>query len=196
MTIALASPYKVYLEHDTKRFSNDCVPRAILVKTERKHSLFFQNRSKKLNTDRRGKIDIAVYKDERNTFEDKVPFCAIEVKGFNPSKQEVIKDLVRNSEYFRFLDRTGESRISFSVFSAFHSYNCWYEKQIPSKINRLENRYKNYLSENNSLNSLQSSIDVFKVSSDLINSNTDENEYERIIEFRHLFLGVIVIFSK
>ena len=192
----MASPYKIYLEHSTKQFSNDCVPLLKREPTDRKYGLKFKRRSRKLNTSRKGKIDIAIYCEHRGMMEHEIPFCAIELKGFNPIKKEVLKDLKRNSEYFSFSDTTGESRIEFSTFAAFHKYDSWTEDDIECKIKKLEKLYTSYLEEISISSNSTYSISAFQVSSVLFNEQTAEHDVETIAEDRHLFLGIIVTFKK
>lgn len=137
-------PYKVILECPTHHFISDCVPLFQRIKTDKKYKFHYERRDKH-DTKRHGKIDIAVYKDGGGLYEDKVPFCAIEVKGFNPSKGEVTKDLIRNSEYFKVVDKAGSSRIEFACLLAFQSYDTWRETDIPKFIIKLENKYTNYI---------------------------------------------------
>jgi len=89
---SLIYPYKVFLEYSTDTFFSDCVPLIQRIKTEKKYSFNYKRR-KIHSTKRKGRIDIAVYKDGGGLHENMIPFCAIEVKGYNPNKYEIKKTL-------------------------------------------------------------------------------------------------------
>lgn len=63
----------IAIEESTEDFSNKCVPEI----SKDIFNLSFND----FNTERNGKIDIAVYKNDGKT-----ALCAIEVKNFNPTK--------------------------------------------------------------------------------------------------------------
>ncbi|WP_152456542.1 hypothetical protein [Microbulbifer sp. THAF38] len=153
-------PYKICLENVTKEFASACTPR---MRREKADNILGYNPGILTSNDikRPGKIDIAVY---TNTNGIDIPLCAIEVKGFNPSKQLIIKDLERNSEYFGLASRTGTSTLPFAVFIGLHSYKgVWDDKKEKSNILKVKNRYEKYISGNNNLNSLHQKVDVFTI---------------------------------
>lgn len=113
----------IFLEEKTKVFSSRCTPSIAYIKTpenpRRKGGL--RVKSKVLNTTRNGKIDMVIYLKNSDAIQELSSFCPIELKGFNPSKQKVIKDLQRNIEYLNFETETGRSSVFFTLFAALYS---------------------------------------------------------------------------
>lgn len=118
------TPYKIYLEHDTKQLASASTPFCVIDPLTLRNTIRTKN-----NTTRSGRVDIAVY--NQILWYD-TPVCAIEVKGFNPPKHLIVKDLERNSEYFSFTSPTGSSTMPFTFFIALHSFKgVWNdEKEI------------------------------------------------------------------
>lgn len=180
LNYSFGNPYKIYLERKTKKFAGDCIP---LFKKVPDKSNFIKYRSivrkKHHNTERNGKIDISVY-DNKPQIES--PICAIELKGFNPSRTNIIKDLKRNSEYFFLTDDTGDSLIQFTVFGALHSFN---RINNTNSLEALLKKYKNCCSEVSAINQLLVETKHFEISRQ--SSEHDE---------RHYFVGILVYFQK
>ena len=194
LNIYFGTPYKIYLEHETKLFSTACSP--LFCKVPANNFLGYNSiiRPKK-NTSRAGKIDVAVYKN--NSID--IPICAIEVKGFNPSKFNIQQDLVRNAEYFCMSSETGQSQISFTIFAALHSYkNTTSDKKELTNISKLKTRYDKCLNEINLPNGIQHSIDVFTIRRgtlpDLDNQDTIEMGLQGDEDYH--FLGALICFYK
>lgn len=114
-------PYKIYLERKTKLVATDCVP--LMARKESKTFLGHkQILRKRHNTERNGRVDICLYRDSGGMA--RIPVCAIELKGFDPSRANVISDLRRNAEYFKITCRTGPRRLSMRVLQrCTHSQN-------------------------------------------------------------------------
>lgn len=181
-------PYKIYLEHPTKKFASYCVP--LMGKNSVTNRMAM---GKRQNTKRNGKIDVAVYRD--GTWHGK-PVCAIELKGFNPQRKVVIEDLKRNAEYFDLSCDSGSSQIAFTVFAALHSYKyVQNEESVTKNQNFLRTKYSKWLSELNSSNSYSANINIFTLSKCL----SDDQEIppgEEYIDFEsHQFVGVMVTFT-
>ncbi|WP_426992000.1 hypothetical protein [Methylomonas sp. CM2] len=154
-------PYKIHLEHSTKKFSSSCPPLLSKKYSNNPFGYTEELRQGNLNTKRAGKIDIAVYTDGHIL--DK-PYCAIEVKGFNPSKAKIIEDLERNLEYFSLAANTGLSELPFSLFAALHSCkNTWCDAKELTNINRITNRYKKYIASLSMPNNTRYNIQVFTI---------------------------------
>ncbi|MAB97234.1 MAG: hypothetical protein CMK71_04080 [Pseudomonadaceae bacterium] len=156
----MGTPYKIRLEHDTGKFSTACTP--LFGKKPANnfigHSIVTRSRN---NTKRPGKIDIAIYTNSNGI---DTPLCAIEVKGFKPSKELVTQDLERNAEYFGFTSRTGNSTLPFAAFIALHSYrHVWSDEKEKKNLIKVENRYKKIIDKNKNLNKLTNNINIFTI---------------------------------
>ncbi|MEH0758694.1 hypothetical protein H4F20_03285 [Vibrio sp. 16] len=163
-------PYKIFLEHSTAEFSTNCPPPVMKVKTNTpfRRSIL---RNSKLNTALTGKIDIAIY-DGRAQLPK--PECAIEVKGFNPQKDKILDDLIRNLEYFTMQANTGTSRLPSAYFIALHSYkNTMSDKKEASNLKRVEKRYWNYLSTLQLPSQVKASVEIFTIRRGLVPDKDD-----------------------
>jgi len=151
-----ATPYQIYLEHSTQTFATNCTP--LVGRDPLKNKVVVRAKN---NTDRIGKIDIAIY-TERNS--SKTPVCAIEVKGFNPSMDNIISDLRRNVEYFSMFSATGKSLISFTVFVALHSYkNTMTDEKEQKNLTKVGKRYEKYIKEVNLPIGIKYKADIFTI---------------------------------
>jgi len=187
----VGTPYKIILECPTKVFSKNCFPKIL---TNKK---IIRRSNKEHNTERNGKIDIVVFKDEITSIcDDRVAFAAIEIKGFNQSKKTILEDLKRNTEYFRFIDgNVGESRIKYTAFIAMQYYAPSDAIKYAKQKNKLIKRYESYLNELD-LTGLEYTIHVNCVSAKLLEHSADQDEYEDFTENKHLFFGVVVLLKK
>ncbi|MEI8278280.1 MAG: hypothetical protein WCG87_00880 [Bacteroidota bacterium] len=100
----------IAIEENTSSFSNACVPQNF--------TDIYNNEFKSFNTDRNGKIDIAVYETYK-----KKPICTIEVKNFNPQDSVLILDLQRNAQYFTFQAKHNISIIQKTYVAYFKHYS-------------------------------------------------------------------------
>lgn len=176
------SPYKIFLEYYTWRFARDCIFPILYL------------RGSDFETTRSGKIDIVVYKENLS-----VPECAIEVKGFNPSKAKIIDDLVRNLEYFSFRGNTALSQLQRTYFIALHSYkNTMSDEKEVSNLKRLKKRYLNYISMLIMPNSIHYNVEVFTIRRGLVPEPDDLDICEFGLDGTedYHFVGVIVTFDK
>jgi hypothetical protein len=114
---SLGWPLKIYLEYPAGTFLEKCFPltRSISSRSFPPVQAVFRQ---KPPLDRPGRIDVAVLSDGQ---QDSIPICAIEIKGFNPSKGKVIDDINRNKAYFADAN-TGRSQIQFAVSVMARSY--------------------------------------------------------------------------
>ncbi|HCC54138.1 MAG TPA: hypothetical protein DEQ20_04315 [Desulfobulbaceae bacterium] len=127
--------------------------------------------------ERKGKIDITITEKD-------ISLCAIEVKGFNPAKALVEKDLRRNLQYFNMIDTgTGESLVEFAFFVSFHSYE--WNSDPNSRTIKLQNRFDNYLKNLNTLKVTRTISESFLISH-------EESEPGQ----QHLFIGNIVVTER
>lgn len=185
-------PLRVILEHRTSRFTTACVPLIGYVPAAN----FMGRQSiirKPHDTSRRGRIDIAVMHDLNGI---EAPVCAIELKGFNPGRRHVIKDLTRNLEYFQVIDETGRSRIEFSNFAALHSFNqTYHENQCARDLLSLKKRYEVIVSTLDLPNDLAVDIKVASISSSLNKDELSEFERNRLSDDGcHHYAAVLVTF--
>ncbi len=189
------TPYKIYLEHDTKNFSTACTP--LIGKKLANNFMGYSSvlRSKN-NTERTGKIDIAIYKTYNSI---DIPLCAIEIKGFNPSKKNIIEDLKRNAEYFMFTSPTGASQLSFTIFIALHSYkNTLSDKKCEMNIGKVRKRYERYIKEIELLSKLNHTIDLFTIRRGVVPAPSDPYIKEMGLEGNedYHFIGAILLTCK
>jgi len=150
----------------------------------------------KNDVDRSGKIDLAVYEDANGI---EVSVCAIEFKGFDPAKDKIVDDLLRNAEYFLVTPPTDSSVIQFTVFAAFHQYRgVWGQEKECKNIEKVRKRYEKYIKENSGLNHLSHEIEVFTLRRGTAPS-VDEPSVLKLglhgDEDCH-YIGVVVVASK
>jgi len=132
------TPLIIKVEEDTTTFASECVP------LELWEDIFNSKLRDAHNADRNGKIDIAVYETIVPTnFENRVPKCPIEVKKFNPPKSEIIKDLLRNLDYFKISDKTGENRLDKAYLTCLHhDKDCLFVSNKDKGIEKAKEYYK------------------------------------------------------
>lgn len=189
------TPYRICLENDTKKFASACTP--LMGRKKADNFLGYKSVVRTSNNAKRpGKIDIAIYTNNNGI---DIPLCAIEVKGFNPSKSLIIKDLERNSEYFALTSPTGASTLPFSVFIALHSYRgVWDDKKEQSNISKLEKRYKSYINANNNLNGLNQRVEAFTIRRGVLPDTNDPHLQEHGLQGDedYHFIGVVLTTKK
>lgn len=190
------SPYKIYIEHSTKKFSSSCPPQFLQV--EDNNILGYKRILRKgaFDTKRPGKIDIAVYTNNQ-TLES--PYCAIEIKGFNPSRVKIIEDLERNLEYFSFHANTGKSELPFSLFIALHSYKgTWTDSKEADNIRRIERRYKKYLKDISVSSNITINMQIFTIRRGIVPDPNDQ--YIQMYGLQgnedYHFIGAIIGFNQ
>jgi hypothetical protein len=190
------SPYKIYIEHSTEKFSTSCPP--LTARVQENNFMGYKKilRNGIFDTKRPGKIDVAVYTSQEIS---EKPHCAIEFKGFNPQKVKIIEDLERNLEYFSFKANTGLSELPFSFFAALHSYKKTFsDKKETSNLKRIERRYKNYLSSLSIPNSVTSNIEVFTIRRGLVPNPNDPDVQMHGLQGDedYHFIGTIISFRQ
>ena len=191
LNITHADPYKIAIEHSTKRFATACTP--VMAKQVANNCTGHRTVLRAVNnTTRGGRIDIAVYLTG-GAFD--APLCAIEVKSFNPTKNSVMDDLVRNAEYFNVRSPTGESTLPLAVFIALESCrNVWNDDSEASNINKLKTRYEGYIKGNANLNGLNQHVEVFTIRRGTLPNPDDLHIQQHGLngDEDYHFLGVIV----
>ncbi|ENG7521802.1 hypothetical protein ABVD55_005030 [Vibrio harveyi] len=191
-----ADPYSVEVEKSTKRFTRDCFyPIKFVFGGFKSKNLLL---SKKLpRVSRSGRIDIVVYENKNNTYIGKQPICAIELKGVNPQRTLVVKDLRRNFELLILEANTGKSVLDFTLFASVHAFdNISSDDQIKHNENAILKRYTKWLSEVGKLSGIEAEIIAKTVSSETLGTVYDEAD-ELAIDTStcHQFIVVLVTFS-
>lgn len=195
------SPLVIKVEEDTRTFASECVP------LECWKDIFNPQLRDSHNTDRDGKIDIAIYETIiPNNLESRLPKCPIEVKKFNPTKAEIFKDLMRNLDYFKVSDsKTGENRLekAYLVF-LYHDRDCLFVTNKSNGINKAKLKYEQLTSQFaewiNNLN-LKLRINIETVEEYLFDNNEEFEGHDpdwisdRAYESFH-YIGVIIVIEK
>lgn len=179
----------ISIEEDTYKFSQKCVPQ--------KFQNIFNTKLKSFNTERNGKIDIAIYEQYKNK-----PICTVEVKNFNPKKEVLISDLKRNAEYFKFETENNVSIVEKTIVAYFRHF------PKTKFVNQIQDDIKN--SEKELCELIKSNVDTFgisvrtkavtiynnllysgKYSEEEMNNDTGDI-YEQAVHF----IGVLGIFTR
>lgn len=184
-------PYKIFLEHDTEKFATACTPLFGNQIDDINYPVRTSN-----NTVRSGKIDIAIYSTD-NPID--VPLCAIEVKGFNPRKGNIIDDLKRNAEYFSISSPTGVSNLPFTIFMALHSYKKTMTNQKEcSNIRRLRKRYDKYMDDISLPSDVSHRIEILTIRRGIMPAPNDPFTKEMGLQGNedYHFVGAIVSFQR
>ncbi|MEZ9593022.1 hypothetical protein AB4298_00150 [Shewanella sp. 10N.261.52.F9] len=189
-------PYRIFLEKSRKELSRDCLPPIKWGNSWERGSTVFRERKPTINTKERA--DIAVYEHIVNSSHmTHQPICVIELKGFNPARKLVIKDLKRNLEYFNITGKTGNSVIQSTLFSALYSYSkVKSEAEECERKKNLELQYKSWFSEVGNLSHLDVNVCAHTISSDYVGEIVDEAGVEVLdTSTIHHFMGIIVEFK-
>lgn len=193
-------PLIIKVEEDTTTFASECVP------LELWEDIFNSSLRDSHNACRNGKIDIAVYETViPKNFENRVPKCPIEVKKFNPTKAEIIKDLIRNIDYFKVSDKTGENRLNKAYFTCLHhDKDCLF---VGNKTKGIDKAIKYYQTQTSILTkgltaeNLKLRIEAQTVDEYLFNDNDkfegQDPDYisERAYESFH-HIGILMIIER
>lgn len=187
-------PYKIYLEKSVKDFARDCLPPIKFGHPTKKGSSILRRKSPKIAG---GRIDVAVYEEASNSnFLGYKPVCAVELKGFNPPRSLVIKDLKRNLRYFGLSGDTGGSSIKNTIFAALHFWSkSGSEEKETERLKFLKTRYTSWLSELGSSPEVEMEVNAYTVRKDFIGEVVDEGEYQTLdTDTIHHFAGITVEF--
>lgn len=191
-----ADPYQIYIEASVNKVARDCLP---LVKRGnpmvRGSSIL---RKGVPFMERKGRVDIAVYTDVMPFKSNgNTPFCIIELKSFNPNRKLIIKDLKRNLEFLNLSGPTGKSFVEVGLFSAVHSVPPKNDGiRLDRQENKIKQNYNRLISEIGCLNGIETDIQMFTLSKDVEGRiQCDIDEYYIDTDSKHLFIGVIVIFT-
>ena len=188
-------PYRIYLEKKTKEFAKDCLVPVRFGRPMKRGSTTFRRGVPKI--ERNGRIDVAIYQDvPNNGYMGHQPICAIELKGFNPVRSLVLKDLKRNLEYFNVTGSTGRSVLESTIFGALHSWSKTGSKsREEEKIIGIKERYTSWLSELPRNPDVEMSVCAYSVSEDFKGEVVNEGEYQVLnTDTIHHFVGVLVEF--
>ncbi|GAA4072651.1 hypothetical protein GCM10022389_17570 [Flavobacterium cheonanense] len=144
--------YLIKLEEDTSTFAKSCVK-------SWNNGLVNDDSH---NSERNGKIDIAVYSTKSNSGHyPNQPLFPIEIKNINPSKYSFLKDVERNIEFFNISDvNTGDSVLELSYNVAIEEFKDIFKEHVPDKILSVKEKYKNWI-QNSNLITNDLSFDVF-----------------------------------
>ncbi|WP_314923827.1 hypothetical protein [Aeromonas piscicola] len=201
LNVPHGEPYRIYIEKKTKDVAKNCLP--ILKKSKgggflKKNGTIFRSNHPLPIIERNGRIDIAVYREKNNSehFEH-VPFCIIELKGFNPNRTLVVQDLKRNADLLRASGPTGASSIQMGVFSAAHQIKQFNtDAKIINETNKILSKYKSYYSEIGGENDLKIVTRKFLLSREMEGVITQEYDGTYVdTSTRHCFIGIIVIMT-
>lgn len=188
-------PYRIYLEKKAQDFARDCLHPVKFGKTFKSRSMIRRTAKPKLS--RPGRIDVALYEDvANNSYLGYQPVCAVELKGFNPSRSRVLADLKRNLEYFSLQGNTGGSVLGTALFGALHAWpKVGSEIEEETKASKLRDRYVNWLSELPNTTKIRRNVTVHNIRQDLLGEVVDEGDYEVLYsDTIHNFVGIVVEF--
>lgn len=144
--------FLIKLEENTTTFAKSCVK-------SWKNGLVNDNSH---NSERNGKIDIAVYSTKSNTGHyPNQPLFPIEIKNINPAKYSFLKDVERNIDFFKISDvNTGDSVLELAYNVAIEEFKDIFKENVSDKILTVKEKYKNWIQTSNLIiNDL--SFDVF-----------------------------------
>lgn len=188
-------PYKIRLEHDTEAFATACTP--LMGKKPADNILGYTGVFRTKNdTDRSGKIDLAVYVEENGS---DIPVCAIEFKGFDPAKDKIVEDLQRNAQYFSMTSPTGGSTIQFTAFAALHRYRgVWTQQKELKSLEKVRTRYEKYIKESTDLSDLLHEIDVSTIRRGMPPSVDDPYAADKGLQGDedYHYIGVVVVANE
>lgn len=193
-----AHAFEIRIEHCTRKFAQSCLP---LIKRGhamvRGSTILRGKSSPKL--ERPGRIDIAIYYEPPHTPTfGRIPFCAIELKGFDPQRTLVLDDLKRNLQLMRVSGLTGSSVLEFTAFAALHSYRAPMDAYaVVTKENEIQKKYNAWMAGLGSRDDVIEVIETFTISWEPHGTVSEELD-ELVIDTssRHHFIGVIVTFSR
>jgi len=188
-------PYQIYLEKKTRDFAKDCLHPIKFGHPLQRGSASIRKGVPKLT--RNGRIDIAIYEDiPNNGFLGSQPVCAIELKGFNPAKNLVLKDLRRNLEYFSLAGCTGASVLGSTLFGALHAWpNIGINSEELEKCESLRKKYEGWLSQLPKVPNIHSEVTVHEVRNDLEGEVVEEDDYHVLnADTIHSYVGIVVEF--
>ena len=189
-------PYQIFLEKKTRDFARDCIPPVRFGNPMQKGSSRIRKGFPKI--DRNGRIDVAIYQViPNNDYLGPQPVCAIELKGFNPTKNLVLKDLKRNLEFFSLTGSTGASVLCTTLFGALHSWsNIATECEEKKKYEALRAQYEGWLSQLQKVSNVNSAVTVHEIRKNLEGEVVEDGGYLVLdTDCRHNFAGIIVEFS-
>ena len=185
--------FTIKFEEDTSTFATACVPQMAA------EDIFSMKLRGFQNTTRNGKIDICIYDQSGEK-----PICPIEVKDFNSSTSEILKDLERNLQLLELVDSsTGNSTLKFAFLATLEEHkNCLTEKNIEKGLSDIKKKYikrlKPFLDK---LKNYELIITTKTVAKNLVDIETsfsgmdDMDIAERVAETYH-YVGVIMTLNK
>ncbi len=187
-----AEKFVIAIEEDTEDFSNKCVPEISVG--------IFNLAFNDFNTERNGKIDIAVYKSDGKT-----ALCAIEVKNFNPTvkaKDKLILDLRRNAEYFLFQNNHSQSIIQKSYVTYFRHFPATrMQNEIQNDLDAAKKELEDLIASDITTTCFKYRVEVATVHDNLlyVGKHSDEEIFNDTGDFYAQavhFVGVLGVFEK
>ena len=103
------------------------------------------------NSERNGKIDIAVYSTKSNSGHYPYrPIFPIEIKNINPSKYNFLKDVERNIGFFNISDtNTGDSVLNLAYNVSIVEFKDLFKEQVPNQLEIVKTKYQNWIQNSN-----------------------------------------------
>ena len=205
-------PYRIIMEKRTNLLINECFPSSKTEKIE-KNKAFSRTRiistviTNKSNI-RKGKIDIVIYRYDDDLYHnqrDYLPICAIELKAFNPSSDNVKKDLKRNLAFLNLSANIGVNSLTFTAFSSFEWFKSIKIDDDCEHLSKVREKYENIIDYVlDKRKSISYNLEVFTIKKshgDITRNFEMINGYiEDLSEIdtstKHHFVGVIITFEK
>lgn len=178
--------FKVKIEEKTSVFATECV--------HHNANLFFKI-TNIVNTDRNGKIDIAIYSENGE------PICPIEVKDFAPQKSEIISDLIRNINILKLTDGSDQvSKVNFTFLALLEEHkNCVTKGNREFGLRSIEKEYyKKIAGLVKDYSDIRLIVEARTVAEDLIaddmNSSDWESDYDfaEMIADKYHYVGIVI----
>ena len=190
-------PYVIRVERDAEIFATDCLKPMVPGPGDGIHRKMIFRRSKP-EVGRKGRIDVTVYVDKPGSgYWGYQPLCAIEVKGFNPSKDLVLEDLRRNLCFLKVTGDTGDSVLEFAIFAAFHSYRRVTDAAVVFREGEVKRRYDGYVKELDDLSGIVVDVQAVRVSLEQQGTIVEGIDYDEIDpSAKHHIVGAIVVMSR
>jgi len=180
-------PLKVYIEERTPDFIRKCIPfRPVMKDVAWRKRIYRAIR-------RKGKIDIGVTHDAAPN-PGPVPACVIEIKGFDPAVKEIRKDLVRNANFMKVAQLTGNHDM-FASFVVLHEGDACDSTRKNADIKRITKKYRGEVRRiRASRRGFEVDFDVFTAGEEFPQQGSIPEELQSFDESPHHFVGVIVTF--
>jgi hypothetical protein len=181
-------PFKVYIAERTPGFIRKFIPLWPILKHIGPRKRIYRA------VKRKGKVDIAVTHDSAPSPVGPAPVCAIEIKGFDPKRKEVHKDVIRNANFMKVAELTSR-REMFTVFAALHLGKAAHEIHKDSDIKKIRKKYEQLFREIRSrAKGLKIDFGIFTAGEHLAGDGMSAVELDDLEESWHHFVAAIVTF--